>query len=67
MVPAGRVKYTDLSGSHQPAPGKLLLLPANQPYFSGTDSRPALLDLQGTTTNTLDTVSGRWLPTNWER
>lgn len=62
MSVAGRYKYSDLTYSHQPAPGKLLLNPSGQPWFSGNADLPALIDLQGTTTNTLDLCSGRWLP-----
>lgn len=59
MTVAGRARQ-------QPgASGYIRLAPGNQPYFSGIEGRPSLVEMQGTQTNTLNTVSGRWLPTTF--
>lgn len=62
MAVGGRVRYQDTVMTSGLIPRSLRIGPANQHIFSGLDGRPSLIEMQGTLTNVLNTVAGRWLP-----
>lgn len=56
-----RLVHMDALSVHALGPGSLRIPMGGQPIFSGQAGRPMLVEMQGTRTNTLNTVSGRWL------
>lgn len=57
-----KINHADVAVSHAITPAVLRVINGGQPILNGAADRPFLVEMQGTQTNTLNTVSGRWLP-----
>ncbi len=57
-----KLSHADISVAHGTAPSVFRVINGGQPILGGIDGRPLLVEMQGTQTNILNTVSGRWLP-----